>query len=247
MGYRRQPFGYQMKSGQIIINPPEAEIVQYLFKEYEQGASYNDLVIFLCGQNIPYNSEKGWNKNVIARILEDKRYLGEKGCPPLIEERTFQHVAQLRIQKKPPIQKTEAQKILCHLCRKPVTQQIEQTVLNILNDLIRNPKQIVQPTGGISDRIEVRKLEIEFDKIIATHPIDEDAAKQYALLIAEAQYKTLGANEYETRRLQHIFSGLEPMEELDADILQTALSEVCVLDEGILTIRLKNGQSLARR
>lgn len=101
MGKRKYPFGYQLEWGQIVVNQAEAEVVQYIFHRYAQGSSYTDLVMYL-GQLIRYNSEKGWNKNMVARILEDRRYLGEQGYPVIIQQDLFQKAAQQRLEKQAP-------------------------------------------------------------------------------------------------------------------------------------------------
>ncbi len=43
MTNRRQPFGYQIYSGQITVNDSEADIVKYIFRAYIGGASFNDI------------------------------------------------------------------------------------------------------------------------------------------------------------------------------------------------------------
>ena len=63
--------------------------------------------------------------------------------------------------------------------------------------------------------------------------------------LAEVRYKAICSNDYETRRLQNIFEQLEPMKELDENVLKAAVAEIYVLEKGVLTIRLKNGQSIA--
>ena len=103
MGKRKYPFGYQLEWGQVVINQAEAEVIQYIFRRYAQGSSYTDLVMHL-GQLIRYDCEKVWNKNMVARILEDKRYLGEQGYPIIIQQDLFQKAARKRLENQIPIQ-----------------------------------------------------------------------------------------------------------------------------------------------
>ena len=79
MGNRKQPFGYRMTLGEITILPEEAELVRFIFQGYSTGATLGELTKALCRQEIPYYEGRTWNKNMVSRILEDSRYIGEKG------------------------------------------------------------------------------------------------------------------------------------------------------------------------
>ena len=37
MGNRKQPFGYQMQFGTVVVQPQEAGLVQYIFQQYILG------------------------------------------------------------------------------------------------------------------------------------------------------------------------------------------------------------------
>ena len=86
MGNRKQPFGYKMALGEIVIQEAEARLVQKIFRRYIAGESLNELTEALRQQDIPYDEGRLWNKNMVARILADIRYTGEKGYPKLIDE-----------------------------------------------------------------------------------------------------------------------------------------------------------------
>ena len=86
MGNRKQPFGYKMSLGEIVIQESEAKLVQEIFLRYIAGESLNELTESLRQQDIPYDEGRLWNKNMVARILADTRYTGEKGYPKLIDE-----------------------------------------------------------------------------------------------------------------------------------------------------------------
>ena len=78
-----------------------------------------------------------------------------------------------------------------------------------------------------------------------------DGAKQFnarALLLqlAAEQYDAIGNTEYETVRLRRLLTGRKPMPELDAELLQSAVSKVRVTNKCV-TVTLKNGQTIERR
>ena len=114
MGNRKQPFGYRMTLGEITILPEEAELVRFIFRCYSTGATLGDLTKALCRQEIPYYEGRSWNKNMVSRILEDGRYIGEKGYPALIEPEQLRTAAKKRTARARPPQKTPAQKALRH-------------------------------------------------------------------------------------------------------------------------------------
>lgn len=72
-------------AGEITILPEEAELVRFIFQCYSTGATLGELTKALCRQEIHYYAGRTWNKNMVSRILEDGRYIGEKGYPALIE------------------------------------------------------------------------------------------------------------------------------------------------------------------
>ena len=61
--------------------PQEAETVQSIYQKYLAGASFNQLTEQLQTEEIPYDADKPWNKNMVARILEDDRYIGGEKLP----------------------------------------------------------------------------------------------------------------------------------------------------------------------
>ena len=76
MGNRKLPFGYKMVMGEIVVHPQEAQAVQSIYACYLAGASFNDITDHLKEKGPPYDADKPWNKNMVARILEDARYAG---------------------------------------------------------------------------------------------------------------------------------------------------------------------------
>lgn len=121
MGNRKQPFGYRMTLGEITIQPEEAELVRFIFQGYSTGATLGELTKALCRQEIPYYEGRTWNKNMVSRILEDSRYIGEKGYPALIEPEQLRTAAEKRTARACPPQKTPAQNSQwCRIALPPV-------------------------------------------------------------------------------------------------------------------------------
>ena len=87
---RKLPFGYQMEQGEIIEHPVEAEAVRDIFRRYLAGASFAALAEHLRDNGLAYDGDKPWNKNMVARILENAKYTGGGGFPAMIQAEDFQ-------------------------------------------------------------------------------------------------------------------------------------------------------------
>ena len=112
MGNRKQPFGYKMSLGEIVIQESEAKLVQEIFRRYIAGESLNELTEALRQQDISYDEGRLWNKNMVARILADTRYTGEKGYPKLIDEEQLIAANEKR-SNKPQLPKRRKRKRCC--------------------------------------------------------------------------------------------------------------------------------------
>ena len=247
MGNRKQPFGYRMELGETILHPQEAGLVEYIFHQYLSGASYNAIVDRLRDQEVPYDAGKLWNKNMIARILEDERYTGTKGFPQIISREDLMAAQEKRLSKQIPIQKTEAQKWLRRLSGEPATVEVEQQVLDLLNGLIRDPEKITLQSSPLkSDSEEPTTLQRELEEAMEQQPIDEDNTRRLILAIASAKYAQICSGEYETVRLKQVFTQSQPMEELDASLLQTSVSSIYIKADRMVQIHLKNNQVIER-
>lgn len=187
MGKRKQPFGYCMDAGHIVIHPQEAETVQYVFRQYISGVSFSLITNALNIGAVPYDQGKPWNKNMVARILADYRYTGECGCPEIVSQEDIAAVLRIRSCKQVPIQKTAAQKAIRQLSGQSVTDAIELQVLDLLNSLCGRPEQLhVQPIP--TEGHLCAELRTRLENIMAVQPVDEEAARDLILKLAAAQY-----------------------------------------------------------
>lgn len=243
---RKLPFGYMMKNGRIALNLAESREVQYIFEEYQKGSSFKELTSAMAQKGIPYDGDKPWNKNMVARILEDSRYTGERDYPQIITQEQFDAVVLRRSKNRNPIQKTDAQKVLRQKCREPISPTVEKEVLRHLNSLCERIERIgVIDTQSQKNAVEARikdKLRVLLQRL----PVDQTAAEKLIFQLAIARYESIGNEEYETQRLRRIFQQREPSEKLDARLIKDTVSEVFVAADGSVCIRLKNNQIIGR-
>ena len=90
MNHRKMLYGYQYRMGELVICQREAETVRQIFAFYPDGLSYQKIAETLNGNHIPFSEETPlWNKHKIKRLLENPRYVGEDGYPPIINREQF--------------------------------------------------------------------------------------------------------------------------------------------------------------
>ena len=240
---RKQPFGYRMELGAVVPHPVEAETVRWIFTQYLAGASYTALVESLGEQGIPYLPDKPWNKNMVARILEDARYTGAGGYPPLLQEAVLEQARAQRTERAAPPRKTPAQKELRRLWGGAPPDYVERQVLGLLNRLCQAPEGIQCPRTEAEAPPAVQAQRRELDTLLRTPPVDEGAARAMALRLAAEQLDAIGPEEYETLRLRRLFQDRPPMAELDRDLLHESVRRI-TCHGGRVCLLLKNNQTV---
>lgn len=235
MTNRKLSFGYKIENGEVTINQNEQPIVREIFTRYVAGESLKEIANRLNSQPITYDIGVDWNKNNVSRILLDRRYVGEKEHPKLIESNDFAKAEEVRKSKSRPQTTSELQKALRRLNRDRIPQnEIEE----LINELVHNPSVIQTPE---IERKASQLAQAEFDKVIAQQPLDEKRAKELAIQSAAEQYETFGSEEYETERIRREFENSE----YSAELLKSCVAEI-YRTENSVCLRLKNGQIIER-
>ena len=169
---------------------------------------------------------------MIARILGDRRYIGEKSFPVIINPEMFEQAAALRSTRGGTIQKTEAQKMLRRKCGFPLNPYIEQEVLYLLNCLAKNPDRIETPKNFKAKSDQLESLKQELEQMIGQLPVDEERTREKLMEVAIVMYEIIDPREYETYRMQRLFRMERPRAELDAHLIAMNVSAVLVDSNG---------------
>ena len=243
MGNRKLPFGYQMHMGEIVRNEPEVKAVQDIFLQYSLGASLKEIAEQMSKTGPSYDEGKSWNKNMIARILENAKYTGADSYPELVDKKLFEAAAEKRQTKQRLPERTPAQKALKRVCSKPPTPEIEQQVTHLLGKLAEQPEHITEPER--TSKPTYTNMHAELDDILNTQPLDEAAARSLICKLAQEQYDAIGNEESETERLRRLFTAFVCTAELNAELLQSAVSAVLVTRQTV-RLQLKNGQIIGK-
>lgn len=200
----------------------------------------------MTNSSVPYDGDKRWNTNMVARILADQRYTGQGGFPVIMADDVFRAAMEKRSKKAPTVKKTEAQKILRRKCGCRITPHIEHEVLYLLNTLAGKPERIIAPELPNTRNLRLEALQSDLDELLAQLPVDEARAREKVMEIGAAMYEAIDPREYETRRIRRLFETEEQRAELDAGILDAVVSSILVDGIGNVRLKLKNDQIIER-
>lgn len=82
---RKLPFGYCYDNGVIAVNVLEAPIVRAIYESYIQGKSIQSIASEITQAAVPYRTDATvWNKNMVLRILDNKKYGGQPPFPAIL-------------------------------------------------------------------------------------------------------------------------------------------------------------------
>ncbi len=103
MKIRNIPFGYYKENGKTVILQSEAEVISSIYNMYISGETLKAIADTITERGITYFEEnRTWNKNMVSRILEDERYLGNNGFPQIVDSDKFNKAKAVRSEKGCP-------------------------------------------------------------------------------------------------------------------------------------------------
>lgn len=159
-------FGYCMVNGKYALNASEAETVRKIFADYIGGKSLKTIAAEI---QIPYNTGKAvWNKNMVCRVIENTKYIGENGYPQIITAEDFEQAAYIKVER--------------NTYRKPALQDKPQRTEILITEY--------QPTD------EIQRMTNEINRQLDSENPDKE--KVEALIIMCAQLKYMTVNEVKT-------------------------------------------------
>jgi DNA invertase Pin-like site-specific DNA recombinase len=71
------PFGYDVQNRKLVVNEPEAQLVQSIFSRFAKGRSGTTLVQQLAQEGLLNKQQKAIDKGFLYRLLNNRVYLGE--------------------------------------------------------------------------------------------------------------------------------------------------------------------------
>lgn len=163
---RSIPFGYCMVNGKYALNAPEADAIRKIFSDYIGGKSLKTIA---AEMQIPYNTGKMvWNKNMVCRVLENKKYIGENGYPQIIALEDFDLATRIKAER--------------NTYRKPAPQdEPQQGEIQITE---------YQPTE------EIQRMTNEINRLFDSENPDKEKVEALIIMCAQLKYTTV--NEVKT-------------------------------------------------
>jgi len=268
------PFGYQMRDGQVMVNPQEARLVQEIFEQYRLGKTTPELAASAMLQGVPYREgAAGWNKNMVCRILDDSRYAGTDEYPPIVEQALYDAVYVQRSggrQRKSLLPKEVREKIICPKCGRTLCRaacrhgtvswgcpdcgwesgwmednQLLRQITAILNRLIQEPALAEKGASNAGVlSVDAMRLAREINRKLGDPKVDTDALLHLIQQCTQEKYRVCTAIGWENRRLVESLAGRQPGEALDTALFENIVKSVYI-SGGEISIRLINGVILS--
>ena len=158
---RNIPFGYCVINGKYAVNEIEAQAVRDIFENYINGKSLKTIA---AEMKIPYNSGKAaWNKNMVCRVLENRKYIGEKGYPRIISDEEFNSATQMKSER--------------NTYRKPAPQAEPQA--------IEITETEYEPTE------EIRRITEQINRMLEYENSDKNAVEELVIKCAQLKYSAI--------------------------------------------------------
>lgn len=270
---RYLPFGYRIANGAITVQPEEADAVRGIYMRYAEGASYKAIAAELTAAGIPYMPDTPvWNKNMVARILQNTNYLGTKKYRAVISPNEGE--AAHRVQKQytliePPEIKQLKGLFVSAACGEPVERRLKskggerwfcpadphhigtsvtdatllKNVQAQLNQLISSPAVI---SGGASDperlSFNIARLQNELELLMKQEPLDADGIRDRILRLAAEKYALCDEDTEAEKTILGLLKNAEPQQELDVHLVCKITRQITVGSRGEVALALKNGK-----
>lgn len=158
---RSIPFGYCMVNGKYAINVPEAEAVRKIFANYIGGKSLKTIA---AEMQIPYNMGKAlWNKNMVCRVLENRKYIGESGFPQIVTTEDYEQAAHIKVER--------------NTYRKPAPRDEQQQAEVTITEY--------EPTD------EIQRMTNQINRLLDSENADKDKVEALIIKCAQLKYTTI--------------------------------------------------------
>lgn len=272
---RIHPYGYKVEGGKLGIEPLEAEIVRRIYREYAEGLSYLTIARTLTESGISYMPDKPvWNKNMIARILQNRSYVGENKYPPIInaaEQRSAELAQKPYTHTEPQDIKALKPLLVCDICGEPIKRRIktaggerwycpadvehistsitDTALLHGIEALQKRlyPKQAI-PQTATSNQIDLAivRLQNEIDHALSKQEPNLVEIEQNVVALAIQKYASIQATDIGGEKLEHIINQLSGAE-LNSELLKHITAQIKVKHTQVTALVLKTETSYSQK
>lgn len=264
-----------MANGVVEIVPEESILIQELFNNYLTGISLKNLAETAEHSGIQFRKNaQHWNKNMIARMLDDERYWNNNRFPSIVSKEVGFAIIALRKQKTtfPCSIQFIKEKLVCCTCREsvnrnsknaprirwdcpkcgrhfgPITDNdLKQAVTEKLLAICRNP-QMAEPEQSANNSLSIQasRLTNEINQLLDQREVDADRLLPLILECAAEKYKTCSIRESDhlTIKIKTLFQEHSNDEGLDRELFEQTVKQVILQPDGTIQFQLLNGKTV---
>lgn len=264
------PFGYHMADGKITILPKESALLQELFSGYLNGTSLQHLANYAEQTGMCYRGNVvHWNKNMIARMLDDKRYWNSDDYPSIISKETGSAVISMRKQRATTQSSIVfiSKKLVCSNCGSSMYRMTQkfprirwdckkcgerigttdrdllQAVTDKLLAICRAPQSVEQisiPCNSLS--IQAARLTNEINQAMNQREVDPNELLPLIFECVAEKYKTCSIKEADhlTITMKALFQAHSNDTTLDRELFERAVKQVILQPDASVQLRLLN-------
>ncbi len=249
---RNIPFGYMMRGGKYIAEPAETEAVRQMFDMYLNGMS---LKAIAAEMTVPYNKNKvSWNINMVSRILENKRYLGDDIYPQIIDQYTFDRANAIKSEKgKTALPVDNTTKYLRNLieygrnteCKHLSVNDIRRLAVTAINMLIAEPT-LAAPTDSVKYKPSARLTlaEEQIKELMSDPAADADKLMTDILRAVSMRYESFTYDDRDkTAPLLDLLMKQDKTEDFDMEMTKQVIKHI-VIDGGTVNAVLVNDKTI---
>ena len=251
-------------------------MVRRIYADYLAGTSLKSIADSLAARKVEYiPGESAWNKNRVKRILEDARYTGATGLPPIIDEATHSRAGTLKCERN---NQTEQQPprpaclVVCAMCGEKMQRQhdarrriseswicpcgakiwisdnaLHTTLTEILNHLIAQPDLVAEePAEEQETPLNLIAMQNDISRQLEGFDFDRDKVKESIFELAALKYGNLDDRKNTTKQLRAELKQMAPLSAFSPEVLGRVASQIILSEPAIVQIKLKNGQIIGK-
>ncbi len=262
MANRYIPYGYCISGGQITINETESAVIKTIYKMYANNNSYLKIAKYLTEEKIRYTENKAvWNKNMVARILQNHKYLGDENYPQIIEYevkkkaetsvKQYNQTMSEDIKNIKPLIFCKCGESLCRRLNRNGSERwycpsdtehismavSDESILTQVQMLIRT-LEYAKPSKSNILSVELIKLTNKLELLMSEDNIDQAAIKICLGDIVTEKYNSL--NDVNYREIE-IIEKLKENATLDTLSLVEVCESIIISGDKVIKINLKKG------
>lgn len=268
---RYLPFGYDIVNGEIQIIPQEQQLLERIFCGYQQGYSLQKLSDLAERSGLKFRENaRVWNKNMIARILDDERYWNGKEFPVILSMENAHQIAEMRKRKttNQPVIRFLQKKVTCCHCGETLKRNSknhpriywdcpgcgmrfgalsDEELLSALawklDWISKNPDRVEHKmidTTCLS--IQTVRLTNEINHMLGQRQVDQEYVISLIMTCAQEKYRecSLGKFDHITIKLKEIFQNHCERNLPTAELFEQTTETVILQTDNSIQLRLKN-------